>query len=325
MSLITVVSDPTVQKRFEIEFSKPRLSKRKILAEPITKNYSTVGTAFDYLLRFYVKRLNPSAIDVDYWVAEIVQVRIEDDYEDQEMADFAGLILSSAREEYNAFLKEGIFTDQLLRSTLLLAKLDAVYRFIDVDEWWDFYREEWYHIDERDILDLKNLINIVNPEQFKAKKACYLNPSFGYGSYIVGGGDADLIIDNMLIDIKTTKTHTLMKPYYYQLIGYVILDEIDGKRIKQWYNKSSRRKSLQIDKDEYSRNRPYSKIEKIGIYFARFGHLITIDLKDVYKNAVNYTSDKKQISSNELNTVSEWEFDPELLKWFESQAKKYNH
>lgn len=38
-------------------------------APPQTKNYSIVGTAFDYLLRFYLERINRNVIK-DRWVAD---------------------------------------------------------------------------------------------------------------------------------------------------------------------------------------------------------------------------------------------------------------
>lgn len=34
-----------------------------LLAPPLTDHYWLVGTAFDYLLRFYIKFLNPKAIE----------------------------------------------------------------------------------------------------------------------------------------------------------------------------------------------------------------------------------------------------------------------
>ena len=57
MSLTSFLdNNPDVREQFKQEFHKPSLRvKKDLLAPPLTKRYSTVGTAFDYLLRFYVK------------------------------------------------------------------------------------------------------------------------------------------------------------------------------------------------------------------------------------------------------------------------------
>ena len=70
MSLTSFLRNKDVQERFRQEFRKPKFTAKKdLLAPPLTKHYSLVGTAFDYLLRFYVERLNPNAI-TKKWVAE---------------------------------------------------------------------------------------------------------------------------------------------------------------------------------------------------------------------------------------------------------------
>lgn len=54
-----------------------------------------------------------------------------------------------------------------------------------------------------------------------------LNPTFD-GSALIGGADADLIVDGCLIEIKTTvKPETLPRDVLYQLLGYVLLDFTD--------------------------------------------------------------------------------------------------
>ena len=57
-----------------------------------------------------------------------------------------------------------------------------------------------------------------------------LNPTFT-GSDDVGGADADLIVDDCLIDIKTTKSKSLDRDTAYQLVGYMLLDYENKYRI----------------------------------------------------------------------------------------------
>lgn len=70
MSLTSFLKNRDVKEKFSREFTMPKLGlKEEILAPPITRNYSLVGTAFDYLLRFYIKQVNPEAF-TSRWIAE---------------------------------------------------------------------------------------------------------------------------------------------------------------------------------------------------------------------------------------------------------------
>ncbi len=114
-------------------------------------------------------------------------------------------------------------------------------------------------MDSEDVADLRNLISIVNLDTFKAKELCVLNPTFGEASKLVGGADADLVIDNMLIDIKTTKSPKLTRDHFNQLLGYYVLLKIGG-----------------VD------NVPNTPtIESIGIYYSRHAELVPIPIRNV--------------------------------------------
>ena len=64
MSLTSFIHNKDVRERFRQEFKKPRIAfKKDLLAPPLAKRYDLIGTAFDYLLRFYLKYLNPNAMD----------------------------------------------------------------------------------------------------------------------------------------------------------------------------------------------------------------------------------------------------------------------
>ena len=70
---------------------------------------------------------------------------------------------------------------------------------------------------------------------------------------MVGGADADLIIDRILIDIKTTKSNSFTQDMYNQLLGYYAL--------------STFRKDL-------------DGITELGIYFSRYGVLNVVAAPD---------------------------------------------
>jgi len=83
-----------------------------------------------------------------------------------------------------------------------------------------------------------------------------LNPTF---KNIPLKADADLVVDDMLIDIKTTKNFQLKRNYFNQLIGYYTLYKIGG-----------------IDGMPLQ-----NEIKKLGIYFSRQGYLHWYEVDDI--------------------------------------------
>lgn len=99
------------------------------------------------------------------------------------------------------------------------------------------------------------------------KDKCFLNPKFGEGSLLVGGADADLIIDDMLIDFKMIKKAGVDRNHFNQLMGYYLLNEIGGI----------------CDKiDETGNKKEKHEINKIGIYSSRYGDLLVYNIDDIF-------------------------------------------
>lgn len=70
MSLTSFIKEPDVRAKFKQTFPLPKVFlNSELKAPPITSHYAMVGTAFDYLLRFYIKKNNPLA-KAKAWVAE---------------------------------------------------------------------------------------------------------------------------------------------------------------------------------------------------------------------------------------------------------------
>ena len=254
----------------------------QLVAPPITNHYSLIGTAFDYLLRFYLKRLNSQAVERK-WVAEeavkiletfsiIKDVRkdilallggdlekverfISDLKKHPKMLEHADNILMEAKANYSAYIKSGKLNDELIKSAIFIAQLDSIYRVLILNP-------DLGTADEGDIEDLRNLIANVNDEHFRAEKTCILNPIFGQASNLVGGADADLIIDHTLIDIKTTKNLEFKSEAYHQLIGYYILVKIGGI-------------------DHISEK---LAIDQLGVYYSRYGLLYTFPVSSIEKD-----------------------------------------
>lgn len=249
MSLTTFLAKPDVREKFSSEFEKPKFQvKKEIVASPVTKRYSLVGTAFDYLLRFHIEYWNSQLVEKQNWIAESALILLSDDYLDK-----GEVIVKQAKTNLNRFLETGKCDDELLKSALLLAGLDPIFRAGVGEEYIGL-------VDEQDVQDLRNLISAVDMQIFKAQRYCVLNPSFGKASQMVGGADADLIIDDMLVDIKTTKSLELPKDYFHQLIGYLTLYHLHGA--------IERKESL-------------PEINKLAIYYSRYSYLHIIQVESI--------------------------------------------
>jgi hypothetical protein len=251
MSLLTFLQQDDVRNRFNQTFTKPKLTQTPpLLAPPLTKNYALVGRAFDYLLRFQIKALNPHAIERG-WVAQNALHFFKTNAQTR-LYEQAYLIITEATEHYTDFLNNQQLTDMLLRSALRLAKIEAIYRSKKLDPNLD-------QIDDEDIVDLKALFALVNVEQFTSPEAVLLNPTFDVGSLVVGGADADLILGDALIDIKTVKDFSLERRDFNQLLGYYVLSKLAG-----------------VD------NAPTGhEIKRLGVYFSRYAYLFLFNVSDV--------------------------------------------
>jgi hypothetical protein len=265
MSLTSLLKNKEIYSKFKETFPKPRFSSsRKLLVHPLTKNWVNVGHAFDYLLRFHLNQKFPKVTkDNKNWIAHHGLEIIENWNGTPHIYKAAKNIVKNAEIQHKQFLKTGQLDDNLIRSCILLSKIDAIYR--TGGSYYPDSLKDFLHVDNLDIQDLKNLIAIVPFEEFRPQIGISLNPTFGLGSVCAGGADADLIIDNCIIDIKVTKdVQQVRNPYiflkyWFQCLGYYTLYRIDTQ-------------------EDLSSNISYPgfpeiKIDQIGFYFARYGYL----------------------------------------------------
>ncbi len=305
MSLTKFLGLKDVKQKFLEFFPKPNfMIKKEIKATLLALNAAEAGTAFDYLLRFYIEHLNSEKVIPREWVAEttlkllmkaekeerlivlngsleiaeeINDVPVSFIYKNRELkknlCQTANTIISEAKHNYNSYLTSGSIEQELITSTLKLAQLDEIFRS-------HFISKDLGIVNDNAVKDLSNLITIVDPNLFRAKKYCFLNPTFGEGSRLVGGADADLIIDDILIDIKTVKNLEMKRETFNQLIGYYTLYKIGG-----------------IDHSPTQ-----IEINRLGVYFSRFGYLLEYKIEDI-------------IDGNIF---------PDFKEWFVKRALKYS-
>jgi hypothetical protein len=178
-------------------FNKPKLNiSGDLLAPPLTTHYSTVGTAFDYALRFLISKTYRIYDNNDKWVAH------HSIGNNKQRKDF----IKTVEHKFNEYL----YSNQLSISDfysdfIIMARLDAIFRSGQ-----ERPNIEIFNVPPDTIKELQTLINITDINLFKFEHQCLLNPTFGKSSQDIGGADADLVIDDTLIDIKTTKKAVFM-------------------------------------------------------------------------------------------------------------------
>ena len=245
MSLTSFIQEKEVREKFLQTFSTPIIEANKpMLAPKVSFRHSMIGTAFDYLLRFYLERVNDGKIVKTEWIANKAMA-----YLDSENQLKAGKIIEGAKSCLENCLQSGFITNDLINYSVLLAELDMTFR-AGVE-----YRSKGIAT-PYDIKDLRGLISIINRDDFKAREICMLNPDFGEASAFVGGADADIIIDDRLVDVKTTKTIEMRDKYFHQLIGYYILSLIESDSAKP-------------------------KLNEVKIYFSRYAYFWSMKIDEI--------------------------------------------
>lgn len=235
----------------------PRRIAAPLLAAPLTRSYGTVGTAFDYALRFELGRRYPH-VRLKPWVAERALRKFAEVSRDKEMQQVAAEIVAIARVECDAYVTSKFPSLEaraaVAAHAIRLAKVDAVLRAGYVDP-------KMNSVDPRDVEDILRLLEVVPYEKLGDPAVVWLNPTFGEYSRLVKGADCDLISGNRLIEIKVTKADGIDLDYLRQLVSYLILAR--GAR-----------------RDDAA----FPAIEAFGIYFARHGYLWTIPAESVVTN-----------------------------------------
>ncbi|MDZ7730626.1 MAG: hypothetical protein U5K37_06450 [Natrialbaceae archaeon] len=266
MSLTSFVKRESVRDRFDEKFpNKGNRAENDICVEWQSNQYRLVGTAFDYLVRFWLRR-HATDIQSRPWVAEASLEIAHEEYPGI-VEDLTNRI-DRAKEARDTYLESGESTESLLEASLDLARIDGIYRGgdppVDLGEY-----------DSNALSDCRELLEILDETNVLTGDEVDLNPAFGVGSALVGGADADVILDGTLIDIKTSSKATFKIDYWRQLVGYLLLADIHAD-LNQWQFYE------QLGIGEDPNCRAYQDIDSFGVYFARHGELSTVSSDIVY-------------------------------------------
>jgi hypothetical protein len=248
VSLTSFIEEDDVWAYLGDKIPKPMTLRPKTLVAPArSKNNSIVGTAFDYLLRWYLQATHPRAKCRETWVAEEVIEMIGG-----RRRRIAETTVATARRRHQRALSTHRIGADLARSAVELARLDTVFRCGLGEE------AIGTRVSANDIADLLHLLSVVPRAAFLSARTCLLNPEFNAAD-VVGGADADLVVGDMLVEVKVTGDNKITKLYFNQLIGYVLLYRLGG----------------------FAGIRRQPKVRRIGVYMARYGELITWTLADI--------------------------------------------
>ena len=247
-----------VRQAFGAKLLRPSIKfERGLQAAPLTTNYQAVGGAFDYLLRFYLQRLNPQAQDHPWMAERAVELIRLSGAKGGEVPTLSGhpralkaaAYLADAKRQHRAYMQVGRITDNLLVAAHRLAHLDMAVRAGPE-------RVDWTSINylsPDDAADLRALLKLVDDRVFRTTRACVLKPRFGAADF-VGGAEADLILGDCLVDINSTKEKRVDVRVFYHLVACWLLLGLGGVG----------RENGEVEQ---------LPVTSVGIYFSRFGQL----------------------------------------------------
>lgn len=286
----------------EVAFTKYEVLAPYELSKP--SDASVVGTAFDYLARIMIaqpleenkeysilglkalaglKRIEKRLDEKDARTLRDRYIEVLITFIDYVYSNFAPLpkkIIEKCRQEeleaWTKYLSISQFSshvpctnvDELIEGAYYYAKLEQAYRtggMLPEDGIRSFVcgpSEEVYR-------DISNLCHVF-AERFMdagfvhSDSVVIFNPSFGIASYACGGADADVYIDGVLYDFKTSKNTGYSWQETAQLVMYYYLNEIVASIDEP-------------DMPEAAAQLAEYSILKLAFYKARFGEIEYLD------------------------------------------------
>jgi hypothetical protein len=196
---------------------------------------SIIGTAYDYALRFELARISNN-VKHSSWIAEksieILKHRLNM-YKTKgyaaidELDQYAPEMIyrvASARSFFERHRQKKtcafLWMKALAKHCLKLARIDPYYR---TGYWGPALIGE---DDAEAISEVIEMLRITPWTHWSTAKSLILNGNFGKFSHAVGGADYDLVVDDTLIDVKTTKHLRVSRDTVRQITMYLILSDL---------------------------------------------------------------------------------------------------
>lgn len=211
-----------------------------------------VGTAWDYWIRLWLLRRHGGT------ERKLVAEQALDLLEmiDPESWKQASSLVTEALQRRRAVVGDAIdaLAEEVVRDAVLLASLDPVFRTQSRTQGiaaWEHPGEGLVRQASSEVRAMADLW-LQHPNFLGSPtEPMWANPTFGWASHLVGGADADAVIGTNLWDFKTTTKLRYARMNWAQVAGYYALSVMGES--------------------------PFS-VSQVGLYFARFGTAVSIDV-----------------------------------------------
>lgn len=227
MSLSMVIADPLVRRRLDLFI--PDVSRKieaKMLVPPRSADCRIIGGAFDYALRMKLVRAG-GRVRHGPWVAEMSAAALFWKYAYASSLDSSAFWDPLARkslrvvQEARRFMESassssGSVDEETAFHALRLARLDQEYRAGYSDGKFD-------RASRAEISEVVALLDVTPFDRFRHRRAVVCNPVLDMKGRVVGGADADLVVGDRLVELKTVNRSSVDISWVRQLVGYLVL------------------------------------------------------------------------------------------------------
>lgn len=230
---------------------------------------SLCGTAFDYLARFLIARVaknNKNTVLENLVTERLLNISQSTGITEQEYKQ----MLISLNQYING---KNLNEDILIDICIILAKMELTFRsgnsILETSNFrFHDHKNSIIKTELKQMLDSfkRTFLPIIN----ESSQIVY-NPHFGIGSRIIGGADADIFIDGILYDFKTSIKNGYNSKDVTQIIGYFILDAI-AKRCNDQRNQLCRH-----------------SIKKVALYKVRYEEFAFFDIENLSIESIDNT------------------------------------
>jgi len=169
---------------------------------------------------------------------------------DKQLSDLIRDVILMARATADELRRCGEVKDDLLESCIKISQIDGIFK----GHGW--FPKSLGNVVRQQVRELRMLCNALNDSWMAPKFYCNIKCDFPNANTIAKG-EPDLVIDQMLIDIKTVRDLKLRRSYFDQLLGYYCLSLIER---------------VLYGSGEHT-------ISELCIYYSRYGYLHRIPIR----------------------------------------------
>jgi hypothetical protein len=261
LSLTHFIKRASIRQAFKAlaipERTPAALKRLSLLVPDSGAPHGLAGTAFDFLARYHIARefrgtavkLVRNTFVIDKGLERLGRWDVSC-YQKRRWT----AAVAEAQSEGAAYARGRGDVRRLAGLVQYLARIDVLYRAA----WFDQKIRPLPAVTD-EILRLLDLFDPV--ARLSPKAICFLNPIF-VASPKVGGADGDLVVDDRLIDLKTTARPQVSLNNLLQLAGYAALHRMDG---------------IVMGRGTY-----LPPFQTVGMYFARFGEFVHWRLDELF-------------------------------------------